>query len=178
MIDLVLIELRKMRVKDVSYVTYMDIKSILKRLRLNKYYSCISHILDKIKEQEPINLNHKITLHNPDEQLVNEYFKKYLLQFNGRTVNDLLNDFFNKISNAFDDGLNHGIYGDRKCFFSYSYLIYKMVTTIIQHSEFSEETNELLFDLLSRLHILKSAQKLLAMDNIWNQTWINIDWKI
>ena len=100
----------------------------------------------------------------------------YLLQFENKTIGDLLTDFFNKVSNAFNDGLEKGQYGGRKNFFSYSYLIYKMVTTIIHQKMLSDETESILVDILSRIQILKSIEKKMAMDNMWDITWLSIDW--
>tara|TARA_B110000977_G_scaffold101067_1_gene132498 strand:+ start:7583 stop:8698 length:1116 start_codon:yes stop_codon:yes gene_type:complete len=94
-INSLIIEIKKERLKDKSLITYAKIKEFLKKLKLNKYYEHIPNII------------HKIT---GNKQLI----------INTELQNKLVN-MFNDIQEPFDKNCPK----NRKNFLSYSYTLYK-----------------------------------------------------
>tara|TARA_B110001450_G_scaffold42652_1_gene38888 strand:- start:7195 stop:8310 length:1116 start_codon:yes stop_codon:yes gene_type:complete len=94
-INSLIIEIKKERLKDKSLITYVKIKEFLKKLKLNKYYEHIPNII------------HKIT---GNKQLI----------INAELQNRLVN-MFNDIQEPFDKNCPK----NRKNFLSYSYTLYK-----------------------------------------------------
>lgn len=160
---------------DLSVVTRNDIKFILKLNRCNKYYEYTSTILDKIQGRGPLNLNGKVALRHLDDETTND-FQRYLQRFDDQPVYDLLEDFFRKMSDAFNKGRAVDLYNGRTGFFSYSYLINKMIETINQCDVLSDETKDILFDQRLRIIDVINPMKILAMDDMWDKTWGYIDW--
>ena len=70
MIELVLIELKKERLNTSDKITSDKIKSILKKLKLNKYYEHIPNIISKITNTPPLRISTEF-----EEQLLNLFDK-------------------------------------------------------------------------------------------------------
>lgn len=94
-INLLILEIKKERLKDKSLITYSKIKEFLKKLKFNKYYEHIPNII------------HKIT---GNKQLI----------INNELQNKLIS-MFNDIQEPFDKNCPK----NRKNFLSYSYTLYK-----------------------------------------------------
>ena len=94
-IDLLIIEIRKERLRDKSLITYSKIKEFLKKLKLNKYYEHIPNIIHKITGNKQLIINNEL-----QEKLVS---------------------MFNDIQEPFDKNCPK----NRKNFLSYSYTLYK-----------------------------------------------------
>jgi predicted nucleic acid-binding Zn-ribbon protein len=93
--DLILVELKKERIIDTKKIKQTKIREILKKLKLNKYYEHVPHIINRINgEQAPIM---------------------------SREVEEKLRFMFKEIQSSF---LKH-CPSDRNNFLSYSYVLYK-----------------------------------------------------
>jgi hypothetical protein len=94
-INLLIVEIKKERLKDKSLVTYIKIKEFLKKIKLNKYYEHIPNIIHKITGNKQLIINNELQI-----KLVN---------------------MFNEIQDPFEKHCPK----DRKNFLSYSYTLYK-----------------------------------------------------
>ena len=94
-INLLIIEIKKERLKDKTLITYSKIKEFLKKLKLNKYYEHIPNIIHKITGNKQLIINNEL-----QEKLVG---------------------MFNDIQEPFDRNCPK----NRKNFLSYSYTLYK-----------------------------------------------------
>lgn len=94
-IDLLIIEIKKERLRDKSLITYTKIKEFLKKLKLNKYYEHIPNIIHKITGNKQLIINNEL-----QEKLVS---------------------MFNDIQEPFCKNCPK----NRKNFLSYSYTLYK-----------------------------------------------------
>ena len=48
MYDQIICEIKKERIKDISKLTHVKVRAILKKLNLNKYYEHVYHIINKL----------------------------------------------------------------------------------------------------------------------------------
>ena len=94
-INLLVVEIKKERLKDKSLITYSKIKEFLKKLKFNKYYEHIPNIIHKITGNKQLIINNELQV---------------------RLVN-----MFNDIQDPFDKNCPK----NRKNFLSYSYTLYK-----------------------------------------------------
>lgn len=94
-INLLVQEIKKERLRDKSLVTYAKIKEFLKKLKLNKYYEHIPNIIHKITGNKQLIINNDLQI-----KLVN---------------------MFNEIQDPFEKYCPK----NRKNFLSYSYTLYK-----------------------------------------------------
>jgi len=94
-INLLIVEIKKERLKDKSLITYSKIKEFLKKLKLNKYYEHIPNIIHKITCNKQLIINNELQ--------------------------DKLVSMFNDIQEPFDKNCPK----NRKNFLSYSYTLYK-----------------------------------------------------
>jgi len=88
-------ELRKMKIKKLEDITHIKIRSLLKKLRLNKYYEHVPYITNILNGIKPPNM--------PQE------------------LEECLRIMFKDIQKPFDDNCPT----ERKNFLSYSYVLYK-----------------------------------------------------
>ena len=95
--DKLLLELKKERITDISKITHTKIRGFLKKLKLNKFYEHIPHIILKLKGEEAARIPPEV-----EEQL------RYM---------------FHLIQVPFEKHCPK----NRKNFMSYSYTLYKMV---------------------------------------------------
>lgn len=93
-------ELKKQRITDFSTLTQKRIKTIMKDLKMNKYYESAPFILYKIKGEKPPELTRAI-----EEELKSNF--------------DLIQEPFGRVVKV--------LAPERKNFLSYSYTIYKML---------------------------------------------------
>ncbi len=93
-------ELKKQRITDFSSLTQKRIKTIMKDLKMNKFYESAPFILYKIKGEKPPELTRAI-----EEELKSNF--------------DLIQDPFERVVKV--------LAPERKNFLSYSYTIYKML---------------------------------------------------
>ena len=94
-LNLIIGEIKKERLRDKSLVTYHKVKEFLKKLKLNKYYEHIPNIIHKITGNRQLIINSEL-----QEKLI---------------------DMFNEIQVPFEKHCPK----DRKNFLSYSYTLYK-----------------------------------------------------
>tara|TARA_B110001450_G_scaffold98240_1_gene93219 strand:+ start:26655 stop:27770 length:1116 start_codon:yes stop_codon:yes gene_type:complete len=94
-INLLIVEIKKERLKDKSLITYSKIKEFLKKLKFNKYYEHIPNIIHKITGNKQLIINSELQV-----KLIN---------------------MFNDIQEPFDNNCPK----NRKNFLSYSYTLYK-----------------------------------------------------
>lgn len=99
-IDKLLLELNKARIKDTSQITHNLIKRLLKKLRLNKYYDNITNIITNICGKKAPKMS--------------------------RELEEKLKVMFNKIQRPFE---KHKLPG-RTNFLSYSFVLHKMCQLI------------------------------------------------
>tara|TARA_B110001450_G_scaffold256601_1_gene287698 strand:- start:8824 stop:9939 length:1116 start_codon:yes stop_codon:yes gene_type:complete len=99
-INLLIIEIKKERLKDKSLVTYSKTKEFLKKLKLNKYYEHIPNIIHKITGNKQLIINNELQVK--------------------------LISMFNDIQEPFDKNCPK----NRKNFLSYSYTLYKFFQLI------------------------------------------------
>ena len=52
--QLILLEMKKERINDLNKITHAKIREYLKKLKLNKYYEHIPHILNKLNKKVPL----------------------------------------------------------------------------------------------------------------------------
>jgi hypothetical protein len=94
-IDQLRSELKKIKIKNLEDITHAKIRSLLKKLRLNKYYEHVPYITNILNGIKPPNM--------PQE------------------LEELLRIMFKDIQKPFDDNCP----AERKNFLSYSYVLYK-----------------------------------------------------
>jgi hypothetical protein len=95
--DVILLELKKERIYDISKLTQTKLREILKKLKKNKYYEHIPHIINKLNGIPPPIMTFKL------EEELRRMFKEIQLPFHKHCPKD------------------------RKNFLSYSYVLHKFV---------------------------------------------------
>jgi hypothetical protein len=93
--DKILYELNKCRISDLSLIKSSQIRTILKKLKLNKYYEHVAHIINKLNGLPPPTIS--------------------------REIEDKLRIMFKQIQQPFEECCPK----DRKNFLSYSYVLHK-----------------------------------------------------
>ena len=94
-IDQLRTEFKKMKIKKLNEITHAKVRTLLKKLRLNKYYEHVPYIANSLNGIEPPKLT--------------------------QTLEDRLRIMFKEIQDPFDKHCPP----DRKNFLSYSYVLYK-----------------------------------------------------
>jgi len=131
----ILMELKKERIENMATLQPPKLREILKRLKLNKYYEHVPHIINRLN-----GVPAPIMTRNTEEKL--------------RTM-------FKEIQTPF---MKH-CPKDRKNFLSYSYVLHKFVE-LLELDEF-----------LPCFPLLKSREKLLQQDRIWNLICKELKWE-
>jgi|TARA_B100001142_G_scaffold327752_1_gene386138 hypothetical protein len=102
-IQLLILEIKKERLTDKTLITYYKVKEFLKKLKLNKYYEHIPHVIHKITGNKQL--------------LICQDLESKLIEM------------FNKIQEPFEKHCPK----NRKNFLSYSYTLYKFFQLLNKH---------------------------------------------
>tara|TARA_B100001758_G_scaffold126625_1_gene108913 strand:- start:2732 stop:3823 length:1092 start_codon:yes stop_codon:yes gene_type:complete len=102
-IQLLILEIKKERLTDKTLITYYKVKEFLKKLKLNKYYEHIPHVIHKITGNKQL-----LICQDLESKLV---------------------EMFNKIQEPFEKHCPK----NRKNFLSYSYTLYKFFQLLDKH---------------------------------------------
>ena len=102
-IQLLILEIKKERLTDKTLITYYKVKEFLKKLKLNKYYEHIPHVIHKITGNKQL--------------LICQDLESKLIEM------------FNKIQEPFEKHCPK----NRKNFLSYSYTLYKFFQLLDKH---------------------------------------------
>ena len=133
--DLIKIELKKCRITNYKELTSVKIRAILKKLKLNKYYEHIAHIINKLNGVPPPTIN--------------------------RETEEKLRSLFKQIQGPFEECCPP----NRKNFLSYSYVLHKFTELLHLHQY------------KNHFKLLKSREKLLQQDKIWNCICNKLGWE-
>jgi hypothetical protein len=96
-LDMILLEIKKSRIKNMAVLTHTKLREILKKLKLNKYYEHVPHIINRLNGLPPPVIS--------------------------RDIEEKLRVMFKEIQNPFIKVCPKG----RKNFLSYSYVLHKFV---------------------------------------------------
>ena len=96
-LDMILVEIKKSRIKNMAVLTHSKLREILKKLKLNKYYEHVPHIINRLNGLPPPVIS--------------------------RDIEEKLRIMFKEIQNPFLKVCPKG----RKNFLSYSYVLHKFV---------------------------------------------------
>ena len=96
-LDMILLEIKKSRIKNMAILTHNKLREILKKLKLNKYYEHVPHIINRLNGLPPPVIS--------------------------RDIEEKLRIMFKEIQNPFLKVCPKG----RKNFLSYSYVLHKFV---------------------------------------------------
>ena len=133
--DLIKIELKKCRISNYKDLTTIKIRTILKKLKLNKYYEHIAHIINKLNGVPPPTIN--------------------------RETEEKLRSLFKQIQGPFEECCPP----NRKNFLSYSYVLHKF-TELLHLDQYK-----------NHFKLLKSREKLLQQDKIWQCICNKLGWE-
>lgn len=127
--------MKRTRICENGNITIVDMKTILKKLRLQKYYEHSSYIISKITKKPPPVLS--------------------------REMDEKIRQMFAEIQEPFAKYCPP----ERTNFLNYSYVLYKFME-LLHLDEFK-----------SYFPLLKSREKLMAHDDIWEKICADLGWR-
>ena len=133
--DNILKELKKCRITDHKKLNANILRSILKKLKYNKYYEHIPHIINKLNGSPPPTID--------------------------THIEDKLREMFKVIQEPFEECCPK----ERKNFLSYSYVLHKF-TELLGLEQYKNS-----------FKLLKSREKLLQQDKIWQCICTKLKWE-